>query len=173
MLYTYNIKKDDINNYNYTLFKKVNKSHDKKTIFSFSIALIIVFSIVSYFSITPSFLSISTSSNLIFLIFIIVSVSLLYLSINKFFKQLNYIGIKDTSMIINDFYKDGYIVQINDLFKTIEISTNYVYLNLNLLEDIDKVHVFKDFISTNFNGINIFIPKEKNILSLFRECKLI
>lgn len=173
MLYSYDIKKEDIYNYTYILFKKINKSHDKKIILTFCIALLIIFSAVSYFSITPDFLYISTSSNFIFLIFIIISIYLLYISINKFFKQLNYIGTKNQGIIINDFYQDGYIIQIDDICKTLEISTNHMCININLLEDINKVHVFKDFISTNFNGINIFFPKEKNILSVLKECGLI
>lgn len=173
MLYTYDIKKEDMYNYNYVFLKKVNKSYDEKTILTFSIALLIVFFIVSYFSITPSFLFISTKSNITFLTIIIISVCLLYLTINKFFKQLNYMITKDNDIIINDFFKDGYIVQVNDLVKTIEISTKCLCISLNLLKDVNKVYVFKDFISTSSNGINIFFPKEDNILSLFKECNLI
>lgn len=171
MLYTYDIKKEDI--YNYISFKKVNKPYNKKTTLAFSIVLLMIFFIVSYFSITPCFLSISTSSSLPFLVIIISSVFLLYLSINRFFKELNYLIIKDNGTIINDFYKDGYTVQVDDALKTIEISTSCMHINLNLLKDINKVHVFKDFIFTNFNGVNIFFPKENNILSLLKECNLI
>ncbi len=173
MLYNYDIKKDDIYSYNYILFKKANKFYNNKIVLISSITLLIMFSVVSYFSITPDFLYISTKSNFIFLIIIIIGGYLLYILINKFFKELNYMGIKNQGLIINDFYKDGYTIQIDDIYKTIKVSTKHRYISFDLLKDINKVYLFKDFIYTNSNGINIFFPKEKDILSLFKECKLI
>ena len=173
MLYSYEMKKDSIYTYNKIFIKKVNKPYNRKNIFAFSLSILIIFSIINYISVTPDFILIIKNMNLEFFIAILLALYFIYIVLRNFFKKLNCTDISSTGILVNDFYKDGYTININDTSNTMEIMSKYISNNLNLLEDINKVCLLKNFIAVTFNGNTVFLPKEKNIIILLEKCKLL
>lgn len=175
MLYTYNIKKESIYHYSNIFCKKVNKPRHKTLIVNFSLLIFFTFCIVSYFSITPTFIFLYRKTNDLFLISLIICVGIIYMIVRNFLKTSNYTQVIVKGLVLNNFYKDGYIINIDDISKEIQIQNSYLKITLNILEDLDKndVHIFKDFISITFNKNTVFLPKEDCVLYLFKNNNLI
>lgn len=175
MLYSYTMNKESIYKYNTTFLKRINKPRNKTIILNFSLVIFLIFSVVSYFSITPTLLFLYKKSNYPFIISLIICIILIYIIVRNFFKSSNYIRVISQGILINDFYKDGYIINLDDESKYLEVQTQYIKITLNILEDLEKnsIHMFKDFISITFNKNTIFLPNEKSILYLFKKNNLI
>lgn len=167
MLHSYNIKKETIFNYNDIFVKKVNKPNKVYPLKS-SLLIFLVFCVISYISITPSFLSLNNKMNLIFFIVLIVCIYFVYVVLKKFFKTLNNTQIVTNDMVVNNFFKESYIATIDDNLNILQIKNEKINITVNLLNDVSNICFFKDFISVTFYGNTIFLPNDTYIVSFLK-----
>lgn len=173
MFHSYNIERDTLHNYNKTFAKKTNKPINKALVLKFSLLIFFAFCIISYISITPSFLLLNNKMNSTFFIVLIICIYLVYISLKVFFKSLNHTRIISNDILVNDFFKESYTITIDDNLKTLLIKTQQISITINLLNDINNICVFKHFISLNFYGNTVFLPNNDYIISFFKELNLI
>lgn len=175
MLYKFDVKKQSICNYNNKFLQKINNRKNKIIIINFSLLIFFLFFIVNFISLTPTLIFLCNKSNSLFKISLIVSIILIYIIIKNFFKGLNYMQILSQNLLINDFFKDGYNIILNDTSKYLQIQNSCIKMTFNLSKDFKKnnINIFKDFISITFNNNTIFLPKEDSILYILKSYNLI
>ena len=83
--------------------------------------------------------------------------------------------ILSQNLLVNDFFKDGYNIILNDTSKYLQIQNSCIKMTFNLSKDFKKnnINIFKDFISITFNNNTIFLPKENSILYILKSYNLI
>ena len=175
MLYKFDVKKQSICNYNNKFLQKINNRKNKIIIINFSLLIFFLFFIVNFISLTPTLIFLCNKSNSLFKISLIVSIILIYIIIKNFFKGLNYMQILSQNLLVNDFFKDGYNIILNDTSKYLQIQNSCIKMTFNLSKDFKKnnINIFKDFISITFNNNTIFLPKEDSILYILKSYILI
>ena len=175
MLYKFDVKKQSICNYNNKFLQKINNRKNKIIIINFSLLIFFLFFIVNFISLTPTLIFLCNKSNSLFKISLIVSIILIYIIIKNFFKGLNYMQILSQNLLVNDFFKDGYNIILNDTSKYLQIQYSCIKMTFNLSKDFKKnnINIFKDFISITFNNNTIFLPKEDSILYILKSYNLI
>lgn len=175
MLYKFDVKKQSICNYNNKFLQKINNRKNKIIIINFSLLIFFLFFIVNSISLTPALIFLCNKSNSLFKISLIVSIILIYIIIKNFFKGLNYMQILSQNLLVNDFFKDGYNIILNDTSKYLQIQNSCIKMTFNLSKDFKKnnINIFKDFISITFNNNTIFLPKEDSILYILKSYNLI
>ena len=175
MLYKFDVKKQSICNYNNKFLQKINNRKNKIIIINFSLLIFFLFFIVNFISLTPTLIFLCNKSNSLFKISLIVSIILIYIIIKNFFKGLNYMQILSQNLLVNDFFKDGYNIILNDTSKYLQIQNSCIKMTFNLSKDFKKnnINIFKDFISITFNNNTIFLPKEDSILCILKSYNLI
>ncbi len=175
MLYKFDVKKQSICNYNNKFLQKINNRKNKIIIINFSLLIFFLFFIVNFISLTPTLIFLCNKSNSLFKISLIVSIILIYIIIKNFFKGLNYMQILSQNLLVNDFFKDGYNIILNDTSKYLQIQNSCIKITFNLSKDFKKnnINIFKDFISITFNNNTIFLPKEDSILYILKSYNLI
>ncbi len=175
MLYKFDVKKQSICNYNNKFLQKINNRKNKIIIINFSLLIFFLFFIVNFISLTPTLIFLCNKSNSLFKISLIVSIILIYIIIKNFFKGLNYMQILSQNLLVNDFFKDGYNIILNDTSKYLQIQNSCIKMTFNLSKDFKKnnINIFKDFISITFNNNTIFLPKEDSILYILKSYNLI
>ena len=175
MLYKFDVKKQSICNYNNKFLQKINNRKNKIIIINFSLLIFFLFFIVNSISLTPTLIFLCNKNNSLFKISLIVSIILIYIIIKNFFKGLNYMQILSQNLLVNDFFKDGYNIILNDTSKYLQIQNSCIKMTFNLSKDFKKnnINIFKDFISITFNNNTIFLPKEDSILYILKSYNLI
>ena len=175
MLYKFDVKKQSICNYNNKFLQKINNRKNKIIIINFSLLIFFLFFIVNSISLTPTLIFLCNKNNSLFKISLIVSIILIYIIIKNFFKGLNYMQILSQNLLVNDFFKDGYNIILNDTSKYLQIQNSCIKITFNLSKDFKKnnINIFKDFISITFNNNTIFLPKEDSILYILKSYNLI
>ena len=175
MLYKFDVKKQSICNYNNKFLQKINNRKNKIIIINFSLLIFFLFFIVNFISLTPTLIFLCNKSNSLFKISLIVSIILIYIIIKNFFMGLNYMQILSQNLLVNDFFKDGYNIILNDTSKYLQIQNSCIKMTVNLSKDFKKnnINIFKDFISITFNNNTIFLPKEDSILYILKSYNLI
>lgn len=175
MLYKFDVKKQSICNYNNKFLQKINNRKNKIIIINFSLLIFFLFFIVNFISLTPTLIFLCNKSNSLFKISLIVSIILIYIIIKNFFMGLNYMQILSQNLLVNDFFKDGYNIILNDTSKYLQIQNSCIKMTFNLSKDFKKnnINIFKDFISITFNNNTIFLPKEDSILYILKSYNLI
>ena len=175
MLYKFDVKKQSICNYNNKFLQKINNRKNKIIIINFSLLIFFLFFIVNSISLTPTLIFLCNKSNSLFKISLIVSIILIYIIIKNFFNGLNYMQILSQNLLVNDFFKDGYNIILNDTSKYLQIQNSCIKITFNLSKDFKKnnINIFKDFISITFNNNTIFLPKEDSILYILKSYNLI
>ena len=175
MLYKFDVKKQSICNYNNKFLQKINNRKNKIIIINFSLLIFFLFFIVNFISLTPTLIFLCNKSNSLFKISLIVSIILIYIIIKNFFKGLNYMQILSQNLLVNDFFKDGYNIILNDTSKYLQIQNSCIKMTFNLSKDFKKnnINIFKDLISITFNNNTIFLPKEDSILYILKSYNLI
>ena len=175
MLYKFDVKKQSICNYNNKFLQKINNRKNKIIIINFSLLIFFLFFIVNFISLTPTLIFLCNKSNSLFKISLIVSIILIYIIIKNFFNGLNYMQILSQNLLVNDFFKDGYNIILNDTSKYLQIQNSCIKMTFNLSKDFKKnnINIFKDFISITFNNNTIFLPKEDYILYILKSYNLI
>ena len=175
MLYKFDVKKQSICNYNNKFLQKINNRKNKIIIINFSLLIFFLFFIINFLSITPTLIFLCNKSNSLFKISLILSIILIYIIIKNFFKRLNYMQILSQNLLVNDFFKDGYNIILNDTSKYLQIQNSCIKITFNLSKDFKKnnINIFKDFISITFNNNTIFLPKEDSILYILKSYNLI
>lgn len=175
MLYKFDVKKQSICNYNNKFLQKINNRKNKIIIINFSLLIFFLFFIVNFISLTPTLIFLCNKSNSLFKISLIVSIILIYIIIKNFFKGLNYMQILSQNLLVNDFFKDGYNIILNDTSKYLQIQNSCIKMTFNLSKDFKRnnINIFKDFISITFNNNTIFLPKEDSILYILKSYNLI
>lgn len=175
MLYKFDVKKQSICNYNNKFLQKINNRKNKIIIINFSLLIFFLFFIVNFISLTPTLIFLCNKSNSLFKISLIVSIILIYIIIKNFFNGLNYMQILSQNLLVNDFFKDGYNIILNDTSKYLQIQNSCIKMTFNLSKDFKKnnINIFKDFISITFNNNTIFLPKEDSILYILKSYNLI
>ena len=175
MLYKFDVKKQSICNYNNKFLQKINNRKNKIIIINFSLLIFFLFFIVNFISLTPTLIFLCIKSNSLFKISLIVSIILIYIIIKNFFMGLNYMQILSQNLLVNDFFKDGYNIILNDTSKYLQIQNSCIKMTFNLSKDFKKnnINIFKDFISITFNNNTIFLPKEDSILYILKSYNLI
>ncbi len=175
MLYKFDVKKQSICNYNNKFLQKINNRKNKIIIINFSLLIFFLFFIVNFISLTPTLIFLCNKSNSLFKISLIVSIILIYIIIKNFFNGLNYMQILSQNLLVNDFFKDGYNIILNDTSKYLQIQNSCIKMTFNLSKDFKRnnINIFKDFISITFNNNTIFLPKEDSILYILKSYNLI
>lgn len=175
MLYKFDVKKQSICNYNNKFLQKINNRKNKIIIINFSLLIFFLFFIVNFISLTPTLIFLCNKSNSLFKISLIVSIILIYIIIKNFFNGLNYMQTLSQNLLVNDFFKDGYNIILNDTSKYLQIQNSCIKMTFNLSKDFKKnnINIFKDFISITFNNNTIFLPKEDSILYILKSYNLI
>lgn len=175
MLYKFDVKRQSICNYNNKFLQKINNRKNKIIIINFSLLIFFLFFIINFLSITPTLIFLCNKSNSLFKISLILSIILIYIIIKNFFKRLNYMQILSQNLLVNDFFKDGYNIILNDTSKYLQIQNSCIKITFNLSKDFKKnnINIFKDFISITFNNNTIFLPKEDSILYILKSYNLI
>lgn len=175
MLYKFDVKKQSICNYNNKFLQKINNRKNKIIIINFSLLIFFLFFIVNSISLTPTLIFLCNKNNSLFKISLIVSIILIYIIIKNFFNGLNYMQILSQNLLVNDFFKDGYNIILNDTSKYLQIQNSCIKMTFNLSKDFKKnnINIFKDFISITFNNNTIFLPKEDSILYILKSYNLI
>ena len=175
MLYKFDVKKQSICNYNNKFLQKINNRKNKIIIINFSLLIFFLFFIVNFISLTPTLIFLCNKSNSLFKISLIVSIILIYIIIKNFFKGLNYMQILSQNLLVNDFFKDGYNIILNDTSKYLQIQNSCIKMTFNLSKDFKRnnINIFKDFISITFNNNTKFLPKEDSILYILKSYNLI
>ena len=175
MLYKFDVKKQSICNYNNKFLQKINNRKNKIIIINFSLLIFFLFFIVNSISLTPTLIFLCNKNNSLFKISLIVSIILIYIIIKNFFNGLNYMQILSQNLLVNDFFKDGYNIILNDTSKYLQIQNSCIKMTFNLSKDFKRnnINIFKDFISITFNNNTIFLPKEDSILYILKSYNLI
>lgn len=175
MLYKFDVKKQSICNYNNKFLQKINNRKNKIIIINFSLLIFFLFFIVNSISLTPTLIFLCNKNNSLFKISLIVSIILIYIIIKNFFNGLNYMQTLSQNLLVNDFFKDGYNIILNDTSKYLQIQNSCIKMTFNLSKDFKKnnINIFKDFISITFNNNTIFLPKEDSILYILKSYNLI
>ena len=175
MLYKFDVKKQSICNYNNKFLQKINNRKNKIIIINFSLLIFFLFFIVNSISLTPTLIFLCNKNNSLFKISLIVSIILIYIIIKNFFNGLNYMQTLSQNLLVNDFFKDGYNIILNDTSKYLQIQNSCIKMTFNLSKDFKKnnINIFKDFISITFNNNTIFLPKENSILYILKSYNLI
>ena len=175
MLYKFDVKKQSICNYNNKFLQKINNRKNKIIIINFSLLIFFLFFIVNSISLTPTLIFLCNKNNSLFKISLIVSIILIYIIIKNFFNGLNYMQTLSQNLLVNDFFKDGYNIILNDTSKYLQIQNSCIKMTFNLSKDFKRnnINIFKDFISITFNNNTIFLPKEDSILYILKSYNLI
>ena len=175
MLYKFDVKKQSICNYNNKFLQKINNRKNKIIIINFSLLIFFLFFIVNSISLTPTLIFLCNKNNSLFKISLIVSIILIYIIIKNFFNGLNYMQTLSQNLLVNDFFKDGYNIILNDTSKYLQIQNSCIKMTFNLSKDFKKnnINIFKDFITITFNNKTIFLPKEDSILYILKSYNLI
>ena len=175
MLYKFDVKKQSICNYNNKFLQKINNRKNKIIIINFSLLIFFLFFIVNLISLTPTLIFLCNKSNSLFKISLIVSIILIYIIIKNFFNGLNYMQILSQNLLVNDFFKDGYNIILNDTSKYLQIQNSCIKMTFNLSKDFKRnnINIFKDFISITFNNNTICLPKEDSLLYILKSYNLI